>query len=94
MKVSRLPTIKPNTMQKINYGYVRSAAKQNKYNRGQIISHVNSTHGGNKSHSPSRVGKGKIVENKYNGVILNTEHDYVGIGAEFEFAREINDFAR
>ena len=47
---------------------------KNKYTRKRIINHVNSTHGGNKSHKPSRIGKGKLVEYKDNDVSLNMEH--------------------
>jgi len=50
--------------------------------------------GGNKSRKPSRMGKGKLVENKDNGAILYMEHDYGRIRTELEFSDEVNDFVR
>ena len=47
---------------------------------------------GDKSHMPNRIGKGELVENKDNDVILNTEHDYGRVRAEYECADGINDF--
>jgi len=65
----------------------------NKYNRKQIINHVNSTYGENRQNKPNRIGKGKLKESD-DYIICKMEHDYGRIRTECEYSEEINDFVK
>ena len=60
---------------------------KNKYNRKQIVNHVNSMHGENKQNKPNRKGKGKLIE-KDDYIICKMEHDYGRIRTECDFVDE------
>ena len=67
--------------------------RKNKYNRKQMMGHVNTAHGENKPFKPNRTGKGKLIEVE-NDVILNMEHDYGRVRTEREYGENKDDFTR